>query len=475
MRIPFIGLRIEIIISFILLMTLSILILSMIIIKITGRDMIKREIEEGEIIASSIKNSLELIPLKNQNLQNIVDTYYKNYKLKEICFVDNNHRIIAHNDKTLIGKYYRNNNNLLTISKPIKHVGILFIRPFIKKGLPISERFILLYILFNSIILIILGSFLLSRLIVNPIDKLVKVTEKIADGDLTQRVPLTYKNEIGRLADSFNKMVDSLKESINIRDNQLEELNRINRELKEAQEGVVRAEKLATMGRLAAGIAHEIGNPLNIILGYIALFKKVKDEKRAESYLEKIEEEINRINKIIRDLLDLSRPSKFIVSDTDINKYIRSCMELLSHEIKKKDIKLEYNLNADIPIVKIDGERFKQVIINLLINSIDAVDNNGRISISTEFTIFSKDSIKSLKFKDGDRVIIVSISDNGRGISKENINRIFDPYFTTKEPGKGTGLGLTICQQIIDSFNGDIVVESEEGSGTTFRVILPEK
>jgi signal transduction histidine kinase len=368
-----------------------------------------------------------------------------------------------------------------------------------------SKKIILITIVFQSIVLIIFGSFLLSRVLVKPIKDLVRLTQKISGGDFSQKIEVTAINEIGQLIGSFNRMVERLKENQESLENYLESLESTNKQLKQAQEELIRTEKLASIGRFAAGVAHEVGNPLGAILGYVSILQKEGiDHEESKDYLKRIEKEIDRISRIVRELLDFARPSKFEIKEVEVNKVIESALSLLSYQKNFKNIETQLDLQPNLPMIQGDDSQLSQVFINIILNAIDAMPNGGTLTIQTGTHVVENLDVDRLqgiytrrrksdpmesdysrmrksdplaallkKFSEGDRLVKIRISDTGVGIKKEDLENIFDPFFTTKAPDKGTGLGLSISLRIVESLGGEIRVESEVGKGTTFEVYFP--
>jgi signal transduction histidine kinase len=368
-----------------------------------------------------------------------------------------------------------------------------------------SKKIILITVISDALILIIFGSFLLSRVLVKPIKDLVQLTQKISEGDFSQQIEEASKNEIGQLIGSFNRMTEKIRDNQESLENYLESLESANRQLKQAQEELIRTEKLASIGRFAAGVAHEVGNPLGAILGYTSILKKdgITREESAD-YMKRIEGEIERINKIVRELLDFARPSKLEIREVEINKTIESTLSLLSYQKDYKNIETQLDLQSDLPLIKGDESQLSQVFINIILNAIDAMPTGGTLQIQTKEHVVEylsvdgsqriyaprrrSDPMESdyshlrkhppfsaglTKFSGGDRLVEVRITDTGTGIKKEDLENIFDPFFTTKAPDKGTGLGLSISLKIVESLGGEIRVESEVGKGTTFEVYFP--
>jgi two-component system NtrC family sensor kinase len=368
-----------------------------------------------------------------------------------------------------------------------------------------SQRLVVLFIIIYSLVLIGFGSLLLSRVIVNPIKNLVNFTGKIRDGYFDQKIEVTAKNEIGQLMESFNQMAERLGENKRRLEDHIRSLETTNKRLQRAQEDLLISEKLASIGRLAAGVAHEVGNPLGAILGYTKILQEGMDSREEElSYLRRIEREIDRINHIVRELLDFSKPAKFEIQELDANATIENTISLVSHQKSFKQIETKLELEPDLPPVKADESQLQQVLVNLFLNAADAMPGGGTLSVKTEEIVVSRGTeagfeaifprrrksdpdksdyshlrkFKPLpliydKYTEGDRLVRINVSDTGCGIKKGDLQKIFDPFFTTKPPGKGTGLGLSISLRIIEFFNGEIKVESQVGRGSTFAILLP--
>ncbi len=229
--------------------------------------------------------------------------------------------------------------------------------------------------------------------------------------------------------------------------------------VKELERQIQQSDKLALIGQIAAGIAHEIGTPLNVISGnaeYIMM--EMGEDNPYKEELETIISQAERIANLIKQLLEFARPRKANYTKANVNNEILHVIELLKHQFEKANVKLNLKLSEDIPPVCVDCSQIHQVFLNIIVNAIHAINENGLIEIET----FAKDGYVNIKFKD-----------NGVGILPEHLDKIFEPFFTTKEAGKGTGLGLAVSKRIIDEHNGKIEVESTPGVGTTFTVKIP--
>ena len=348
------------------------------------------------------------------------------------------------------------------------------------------RRFIFFYALFDSVIIIVLGIYLFSRGIIRPMQNLKQTAEGIAKGMLEKRVDIKAGGELGSFASSFNIMADRLEEKIKT-------LERLNKDLMTTQEELVRSEKLATVGRLAAGVAHEIGNPLGAMLGYVDILKKTVSSKQEavsseeKEILERLGKEIARIDNIVRRLLDFSRPSKLVLHDVDVNKVVRGSVTLLAPQFSDIGISFDIRLDEALPHILMDEGMLHQVLLNLFLNAKDAIEGSGTIIVEAGVTDHGQGARFRRRKNDsadknfttmhtealGRRSVVISITDSGKGIAESDIGKIFDPFFTTKEQGKGTGLGLAVSLGIVQVYNGDIKVKSELGKGTTFEILLP--
>ncbi len=309
----------------------------------------------------------------------------------------------------------------------------------------------------SLLLLLIIGSALyLSRLLTIPLKELTESAHKIGEGHLDTPVPRLTKDEIGQLAQAFDEMRVRLKDSY---EHLEERVQQRTEELRKAQFQIMHQEKMASLGLLAAGIAHEIGNPLTSISSLIQLLKRRAKDEETREYLNTVLEHINRISSIVRELVDFSRPRSEVEQPTDVNQVIQSAVGIVRFDKRAKKIQLDVELDPHLPSVTLVPDQLQQVVLNILMNALDAMEQQG-------------DRLRVRSYR-RNRHIVIEIEDNGMGIPKEHLSRIFEPFFTTKPVGKGTGLGLTVSYGIIQKFGGDILVDSQEGQGTRFTIVLP--
>jgi signal transduction histidine kinase len=292
----------------------------------------------------------------------------------------------------------------------------------------------------------------LATSISTPIRNLQRITKKITRGDFSETIEVHGHDEIALLAESFNQMEDKL-------DHAMTALEEIIKKLQEKQDQLVEAEKLALVGKLAAGIAHEINNPLTSVLTFSSLMlEQCPPGDPRHDKLKLMARETNRARTIVRQLLNFGRETAIKPEKININQPVSEIADSLVAQDAFKGIGLDMKLGEDLPEVNADPAQIGQVVMNLLLNAIHAITPPGRIEIAT---------------RRAEKSVEIVFTDTGAGIPEENIHKIFDPFFTTKDATKGTGLGLAVSYGIIKKHGGEIEVASIVGKGTTFTVRLP--
>jgi signal transduction histidine kinase len=312
-------------------------------------------------------------------------------------------------------------------------------------------------------VLAVLSSMYLSKRITGPIMKLRDAAGEIGKGNLDTKIEILSKDEIGELAVSFNRMTEDLKESrrqIEIYSKTLEQkVEERTKELQESQKRLLQSEKMAAVGQLAAGVAHEINNPMAVILGFArGIARAVEEGEPLYLPARSIEREAERCKNIVRDLLMFSRAGKRDVAKEEMNAIVDETLLLVRSGAKAKSVRIETNFGANLAAIMVDKNQIQQVIVNICNNAMDAMSEGGVLTITT---------------RQGGDYVETEIADTGAGMTEEVRRHIFEPFFTTKPLGKGTGLGLSISYEIIERHNGRIEVTSGLGRGTTFRIMLP--
>jgi len=373
--------------------------------------------------------------------------------------------------KTWIDRAFVVNDWYITAYEPIKNInnqiiGMLYVgmleSPYIDKTNQVLFTFTILA--FSGAIMLLIILYYSTTKIINPLREMVNATQKIASGDLSQKVMVKSKDEIGILADSFNQMTENLKAA----NQKLVEWgksleNKVYKrtgELARMQAQLTQSEKLASLGKLSASIAHEINNPLGAILVYSHLvLEDLKKKDPQYKNVNKIIKETTRCKDIIKSLLEFARPSELEMHRVDVNQIVEKSISLLKQHQLIQKIRFKKNLDSSLPTIMADSTKLQQVFINIIQNAVEAMDGNGTLTIST--SLAERGKYTCIKF-----------SDTGPGIKGEDLPRIFEPFFSTKDVGKGTGLGLSISYSIIQKHQGKIEVESKFGKGAKFFVKL---
>jgi two-component system NtrC family sensor kinase len=342
----------------------------------------------------------------------------------------------------------------------------------------------------------------LTRYVLEPVESMVLGAERIASGDESHRLAESDTEELGRLGTAVNTMAESLLRNQSELARNIASLDDTNRALSDARMRLVRAEKLASIGRLAAGVAHEIGNPLGAILGYAALGRK--SGSSPPEWLEGIVYESHRIDRIVRGLLDYARPKAASTSEIDINEVVSRTIQMMTLQGRFKSAEIETTLADDLGPVSADAHQLEQVLVNLLLNASDAIEDTGRkgtIRVVTAAARAGSGPPETRRARKGDpsgidyshlrrfqgaedpgpqrtlqpnaEVVAVTVTDDGAGLTEETRARLFEPFFTTKEPGRGTGLGLAVSARLIEGMGGTIEAEPGVETGASFRVLLP--
>jgi two-component system NtrC family sensor kinase len=295
--------------------------------------------------------------------------------------------------------------------------------------------------------------FLMGRRIMKPVLHLVDVSHEVSKGNLDVEVGEISGNDFGLLQKTFAEMLESLRE----RDKQQQVLS---------ETKLLQSEKQASVGRLAAGVAHEINNPLTGVLTFTHMLLNRKDlDSEVMDDLRTIAQATERVRDIVKGLLDFSRQTKMEPEPTDINELIKNSVNLIANQALVKGVILCFDLQENLPRRTVDASQIQSVVINILLNGIDASDKGGHITVSTSLSVSTgKNQYKGIE---------IAITDTGCGIPEENLDKLFDPFFSTKEVGKGTGLGLSVSYGIIERHGGTIQVKSKIGMGTTFIIWLP--
>jgi len=410
-------------------------------------------ITEVKAQLDKIAHNIELIKSKspNKKLLNQInkiallsDEYYKDY-IKSVRSFRAGKRM---------GDILNENNHFIIVSRKLQKLAPLLAEESRKKmqtEIQRTERIKIraVRIIFSWIISSIIIGFLIVLYITQHFIKststLMNTMKKIEAGNYQARLNIKSKDEFGVLGGYFNEMLNKIEEGRNKR--------------KVLQQQIANAEKLASLGRLAAGIAHEINNPLTGVLTYShLLLKKAQEGDPQKNKLRIIVKETTRCREIVKTLLNFARQTKPDINPANINEIIERSLSLVKNQASFQNIKIIKELNQSLPLIAVDPNQIQQVFINILLNAQEAMPDGGKLAISSNLH---------------NKFVETKFTDTGCGIPKEEINKIFDPFYTTKQESQGTGLGLAVSYGIIEQHHGDIEIKSKVNKGTTVIIKLP--
>jgi two-component system NtrC family sensor kinase len=344
----------------------------------------------------------------------------------------------------------------ITAYQPIEAIsgdraGMIYVGVLEEKYADIRRKILTVYSLITvAVMLVATGlGYLVARRITSPIQRLIRASQQVREGSLTPDLGQPERGEIGVLQTAFKEMVEAM-----------------GRRRAASEARIIQSEKQASVGRLAAGVAHEINNPLTGVLTYTHMLLRRKDiTADMRSDLQIIVEATERVRKIVKGLLDFSRQTKLDPEPTDINRLVAAAIALIENQALVKGVAIKFNPGENLPEVTLDRSQIQSVLINVVINSLDATEPGGSIRVFTAASL-SGDGV-ALKG------VEITVADTGCGIPPENLNKLFDPFFTTKAVGQGTGLGLSVSLGIVQRHEGHIRVQSEVGKGSRFFIWLP--
>lgn len=352
------------------------------------------------------------------------------------------------------------NDWYITAYEPIEdvfgqRVGMLYVGVLEAKYADIRWKVLSLFIMITvaGMVLALGLGYIIANKMSRPVKQLIEASNQVSLGNLSPEIGPILKSEIGVLQKTFKEMLTSIQER--------DKRQRVESEIK-----LLQSEKQASVGKLAGGVAHEINNPLTGIVTFTHMLLRRNDiPEEVRTDLETIAQETERVRKIVKGLLDFSRQTELDREPTDVNRLVRQTITLVENQALIKGVNLTFESGDGLPMVTLDRNQMQSVLLNIIINALDATDPGGSITITTNIGVSTS--------KPGQKGIEILCTDTGCGISPENLNRLFDPFFTTKEVGHGTGLGLSVSYGIVERHGGTIWVQSKVGKGSTFKVWLP--
>jgi signal transduction histidine kinase len=539
------SLRTKVIVSLTFLMASAMLLIGMVMLKVNQHDLVQAKVEQGlllrgslvQLLTGPLNSNRDKIDLSRSSslLDGIQDEPLETMTRWKITVTDQNGLVVyprpvqEPNDQRPVPElqrvirlglesvsfspsprsFWQQLPEKIILAAPLYNdrnvIGALRLEASladVSQSLARSRKLLFFYIVLDILILVAFGTYIFSKLVVKPVQQLVQTAEGFQEGDIIPDVSAGEQNELGKLAQALNAMLQRLAENKDELRQHVISLEQANLELKRAQQEVIFSEKLASVGRLAAGIAHEIGNPIGIVLGYLELLQREDiDEAERLELIDRMSTEIQRINQTIRQLLDFSRPGPGERQVIPVHPLIRETLAVLDHEFKKQEIEVVIELKAESDTVFAKADQLKQVFLNLMVNAADAMEATNERSQGGQLRVHTRSFAgKSLVKKDvgskplrrstdpvaadfsqlrrihgttEDRWIEIQFADTGVGITQEDQKRVFDPFFTTKEAGKGTGLGLSVSIQIIETLGGRMELSSRSGEETKVSILLP--
>jgi two-component system NtrC family sensor kinase len=332
-----------------------------------------------------------------------------------------------------------------------RRIGMLYVGVLEQKYRDIKQNALGVFILITLAGMALAAGlgYVLGDRIMKPVRRLIKASKQVSEGSLAPDIGPVSKDEIGILQKKFKEMVEAM-----------------GRRRAASEDRIIQSEKQASVGRLAAGVAHEINNPLTGVLTYTHMLLRRKElSPEVRSDLETIVSATERVRKIVKGLLDFSRQTQLDPEPTEVNRLVRSAIALVENQALVKGVNIKFSEGENLPPVTLDRSQMQSVLINIMINAMDATEPGGNIRIFTAAALSGNEA--------SHRGVEITVADTGCGIPPENLRRLFDPFFTTKAIGQGTGLGLSVSQGIVQRHGGTIRVQSEVGKGSRFFVWLP--
>jgi signal transduction histidine kinase len=322
-----------------------------------------------------------------------------------------------------------------------------------------------LYMGLIGLLVLLLASFALTRWIVRPLDALARASERVATGARRLDAPGRGAKELMDLSQSLVRMTEVLRREEEAQRRRVDEVEQATLQLREAQDSLVRSERLASVGRLAAGLAHEVGNPLAALMGMQDLLLETDlSPEEHHDFLRRMRKETERIHSILRDLLDFARPRAEGPDGAppagDVSAAIMDTVALVSPQPALSDVDLSLDVYPELPAVALTEEQLVQVLLNLILNAADACANEPGAQVTVR--AFPKDAS-----------VFIEVEDNGPGIPASIQDRLFEPFVTTKEVGKGTGRGLAVCRGLVVAAGGELYLDTTKSSGARFVMKLP--
>ena len=386
---------------------------------------------------------------------------------------------------------------IFAVAQAVAVAGVLLTLPPMQER-PVVPPLVLTLLAVDLGLLVVLSGWTIQGSVSSPLDRLAADVQRIADGDYRHRIGELRRTELEEIRESVNRLADRLITDQRLLAGNIESLDETNRQLRAARDQVVRSARLASVGTLAAGIAHEVGNPLGAILGFVDVAKaRVRREGGDTELLDSIRSEAKRIDRIVRGLLDFARPSTVESGAAPAAVVVARVRDVLDSQGRLEGVAHAWSVEADPRVL--EPHRLEQVLINLMLNALHAVRHVAKPRVEVRVTEEAGQILGMPRRREGDppgvnymhrrreardeagvgsvagaeRMTVITVSDNGHGIPEGVAERLFDPFFTTKDPGEGTGLGLAICARLVEGMGGSIEHQGVPTGGACFVIRLP--
>jgi signal transduction histidine kinase len=533
---PFTGLRARVVLAIAALTAVMVILFGVVVLRLLQHHLIVQKRAQGRTALLAMQAHFDLVEdvsawrqrPDNTYLLNFVKAMANNLELRSLVIVDPGGGVIAHTRGEMVGLVLEEADLQRAVKERVlvhRVVGldteapeIIFSGPLYQGGrivgaarfslllddlfvaLAGTRRVLFLYALLDAIVIVLFGSLLLWRVLVKPVEQMVAATERMATGDYRVVLPTRGGSEIDRLGRALGKLAATLQDREAVAKRQMEKLALINKELKQAHDQLLHSDRLAYVGRVAAGVAHEIGNPLGAIYGYLEILREDLLTAEARNLLGRLEGEITRIDRIMRELLDFSRAKEPNPVDVNVPALAEEAVAVMKRQRGLDRVAIRMEPHDELPAVRLDPQHFRQTLLNVLLNAADAMGGEGSIALVAETAAFDRlqlmepmlpgappESVvpftdlqrRGIVFSEaggpmqGTKVVNLHVTDSGPGMMPEVLAQIFNPFYTTKAAGRGTGLGLAVCQRLVASAGGLIRIESRPGAGTRVTLIYP--
>jgi signal transduction histidine kinase len=481
----FIGVRGRLVISLLFLVVISIWLLGLAFMQLTKSAFIAQFNSRAKVLTSAVQNVIAAEEIRpsppaktafrsSPLLDSLLHSLAADPEVKAVEVSDGQGRLLARSGgaagTVLPGSGTGGEGpDFLDVSLPLffrqgetGNLRIIFSLQNLGRQLALSQLRIIIQLAITALVLIVFINVLVSLSILTPIRRLLLATERVGAGDWSGGVEVGRRDEFGDLAVSFNTMLQHLRQSEESNRRQLESLRLAHTDLQAKERQLIESEKMAAVGRVAAGVAHEVGNPLGSVTGYLAMLRdeELSPEEWRE-YLERTERELGRINRIMLDLLNYARPPRLEWTDIDLNALLRDVGQMLASQPEFTLTTMTMRIEEGLPPLRGDLHRIRQMLVNIILNAAQAMPEGGEIIL------------ESFRPTLPGKTAGIRVRDHGQGIAESDRPHIFEPFFTSRKSGRGSGLGLALCRQIAFSMEIEIDVASVAGEGSTFTVLFP--